>query len=239
MRIDGSWCAKRFADEDLPGSVGDVFFSADDMGDTHDEVICDNGEMIDGVIDRAGNDDIAELGGIEGDFSAYFVDESDGFAGIFQAPHFGPLSRRQFAFLFREIRLPLPYQFLEMCAMDVFAFGLAAKLVPRESKPCEVVEVGILILPLASGGIGVFGTEDDFSAMFFRKEIIEKERTDIADMHIPGRAGRHAYHYFFFFVIAHVRDRCRRVVSQAFVRRRPVRTRAPLCSCALAMRGRS
>src|SRR3989344_1887097 len=127
----------------------------------------------------------------------------------------------------------------ERYAMDVFAFGLAAKLVPRESKPCEVVEVGILILPLASGGIGVFGTEDDFSAMFFRKEIIEKERTDIADMHIPGRAGRHAHHYFFFFVIAHVRDRCRRVVSQAFVRRRPVRTRAPLCSCALAMRGRS
>src|SRR3989344_5858212 len=204
MRIDGSWCAKRFADEDLPGSVGDVFFSADDMGDTHVEVVGDNGEMIYWVIDRAGNDDIAELGGIEGDFSAYFVDEGDGFAGIFQAHHFDHLSRRQFAFLFREIRLSLPYQFLEMRAMDVFAFGLAAKLVPRESKPCEVVEVGILIFPFASSDIGVFGTKDDFSAMLFRKEIIEKERADIADMHIPGRAWRESHNGFFFFVIVHV-----------------------------------
>jgi hypothetical protein len=69
---------KGLIEKDLPGRIGEMVFTSNDMGHTHQMVIDDAGEVIGGHPIRANDDEIANSCGIEIHLSMDEVFKNDG-----------------------------------------------------------------------------------------------------------------------------------------------------------------
>ncbi len=72
--------AEGFVEEDVLGGRGDPLFGADDVGDLHEVIVDDVGEVVGGEAVGLHEDLIVDVVVVEGDVVAEFVAEG-GFAG--------------------------------------------------------------------------------------------------------------------------------------------------------------
>src|SRR5690606_7022919 len=95
VRVDRAHSAYPLLDEYLPRSVRDMVFSPDDMGDAHLMVVDDDSQVVERVVYRSRDHEIAELSRIELDRPADHVIEHYLLIRILESDHL--LSRIQFA----------------------------------------------------------------------------------------------------------------------------------------------
>ena len=93
MGVDWARRAERCLDQDLPWRIGDVVFTANDVSNRHLPIIHHDGEMIKWFVETLGDDEVAELSGVEADIPANQISEGNFNIWISKSNYFTLLTR--------------------------------------------------------------------------------------------------------------------------------------------------
>ena len=169
----------------MPLRIADVVFAPDDLGDAHGGVVDDHGEVIQRIVNRAGNNEILKLGSIKGNLASYFVGESNAAPRIPQ-PHDLDLFFRLFSTFFAgEIRAILFYEHMQRLAVDIGSLRLPVELIPGKTEPGETCYLFLLVLFGAALLVGILDTQNESAFVVFREKIIEQGGACRTNVEIP------------------------------------------------------
>lgn len=204
--IGGDRRPERFINQNLPGRVRHVVFAADDVRHPLFPVVNDNGKVEDRLIETPSDDEITELGGVEGNAPPNQVVEGHRGLRISEANDFCPVSRR----LLGDVGGASRDETFQVSAVTSRVFALAVPGVGLESEPSKALENIALVLGFRSFPISVFDSEDEPSAGTLGVEIGKKRCPVIAGVEEPGGAGSKPSDD----VRTHARGKCSRVREQ-------------------------
>ena len=88
MGVNRPWRAYGFLDEDLSRRIGNVIFTADDVGDAHLEIINDYRQMIERLLHAFGYHKVLELRRVELNFAANQIGKYDFLIWVLEADDF-------------------------------------------------------------------------------------------------------------------------------------------------------
>ena len=192
MRVFRRRRAERLEQFEVFGRVHDVVLTADDMADSHFDVIDHIREMEDVASIGAPEGHVRFLTSVEGDVAADAVVHGDRTARRLEPDRAAGL----------VIHVSGDLEFLEVPVIDRLALALKIRprrttdpraLVPFEPEPAKPVEYGGQRLRSISRGVGVLDAEDEGPVVFAREQPVEQRGPRATDVKIAGGRWRESH----------------------------------------------
>ena len=189
MRVLRDGGPQRLEERDVAVRVLHVVVAPDDVRDPHRDVVHDVGQVEDGLAVRAHDDEVLHVLRLLAQVALDLV----------VVRHVGPRHPEDDALalagaaLVLAVGQPLAEQRLRRLQVPGLLGGLVdGRLVPREAEPLHGADDGLDGLGRGALAVGVLDAQEELPALVAGKEPVEDGRPDVADVHVPGRAGRKA-----------------------------------------------